>query len=227
MQEEISKHSRKIYKTVKDPKHTFSEKAKEITIEIFIIVFAVSLSIWLHGWSEHRHEQKEANKFLKELNEDLAADIKVLEENKNTATMLNNDYKFMLALKKNKTSDSLIGSHTNFSLLSTNFNVGRYEGFKSSGKIGTIEDDKIKNKILSYYQQTIPNLTSRVNFINAEQLRILDVDAGNLSLNDVYTTQRMQSKYFNLQYNTNSLIATYEEVIKQLNEIILENKKKE
>jgi len=164
---------------------------------------------------------------LKELNEDLTADIKVLEENKNTAIMLKNDYKFMLSLKKNTANDSLIGSHTTFSLLSTNFNVGRYEGFKSSGKIGTIEDDKLKNKILSYYQQTIPNLTSRVNFINAEQLRILDVDAGTNSLYDVFTTQRMQSKYRNLQYNTNSLIDTYEEVIKQINEIIIENNTKE
>lgn len=227
MQEEISKHSRKIYKTVKNPKHTVGEKVKEIFIEIFIIVFAVSLSIWLHSWSEHRHEQKEANKFLQELKEDLSADIKVLEENKNTATALNNNYKFMLSLKENKASDSLIGPHTSFSLLGTSFNIGRYEGFKSSGKIGTIEDDKLKNKILSYYQQTIPNLISSVNFINAEQLKILDTDAGNLALYDVYTTQRMQSKYSNLQFNTNSLITVYEQAIKQVNEIITESHTKE
>lgn len=102
MQEEINKHTKKIYKAMKNQKHTLSEKVKEIIIEIFIIVFAVSLSIWLHSWSEHRHEQKEANKFLKELKEDLSADIKLLEENKNTATMLNNNYKFMLSLKKIK-----------------------------------------------------------------------------------------------------------------------------
>ncbi|EJL61960.1 DUF6090 family protein [Flavobacterium sp. CF136] len=224
MQEEINKHTKKIYKAMKNQKHTLSEKVKEIIIEIFIIVFAVSLSIWLHSWSEHRHEQKEANKFLKELKEDLSADIKLLEENKNTATMLNNNYKFMLSLKKNKVNDSLIGPHTTFSLLGTSFNIGRYEGFKSSGKIGTIEDDKLKNKILSYYQQTIPNLISSVNFINAEQLKILDIDAGSLALYDVYTTQKMQSKYSNLQFNTNSLIAVYEEAIKQVNEIITESK---
>ena len=227
MQEEVTKHSRKIYKTVKNPKHTVSEKVKEIIIEIFIIVFAVSLSIWLHGWSEHRHEQKEANKFLKELKEDLKADIKLLEENKNIATLLNNDYKFMLSLKKNKANDSLIGPHTSFSLLGTSFNIGRYEGFKSSGKIGTIEDDKLKNKILTYYQQTIPNLISRVNFINTEQLKIMDTDAGSLVLYDVYTTQKMQSKYYNLQFNTNSLITVYEEAIKQVSKIIIESETKE
>ena len=53
MQEEIVKHTEKIYKTVKSPKHSVGEKIKEILIEIFIIVFAVTLSIWLHSWSEH------------------------------------------------------------------------------------------------------------------------------------------------------------------------------
>ena len=37
-------------------------------------------------------------------------------------------------------------------------------------------------------------------------------------------TQKMQSKYSNLQFNTNSVIAVYEEAIKQVNEIIIESK---
>jgi len=64
MQEEISKHTKKIYNTMKNPKHTFTEKIKEVLIEIFIIVFAVTLSIWLHSWSEHNHQQKEVTAFL-------------------------------------------------------------------------------------------------------------------------------------------------------------------
>ncbi len=72
MQEEVSKHSKKIFDSIKNSNHSFKEKVKEITIEIFIIVFAVSLSIWLHSWSEHRHEQNEAEKFLTELKEDLS-----------------------------------------------------------------------------------------------------------------------------------------------------------
>ncbi|HEX7458437.1 MAG TPA: hypothetical protein VF301_08385 [Ginsengibacter sp.] len=38
MQDEVTKHTKKIYDTVKNPKHTFGEKVKEIIIEIFIIV---------------------------------------------------------------------------------------------------------------------------------------------------------------------------------------------
>lgn len=37
-------------------------------------------------------------------------------------------------------------------------NVGNFEGFKSSGKIGYIEDEKLKQKILSYYQLWVPSI---------------------------------------------------------------------
>ena len=49
MQDEVTKHTKKIYDTVKNPNHTFGQKVKEVFMEIFIIVFAVTLSIWLHS----------------------------------------------------------------------------------------------------------------------------------------------------------------------------------
>lgn len=49
MQDKILKHTEKIYNEIKIQKHSFGEKAKEIIIEILIIVFAVTLSIWLHS----------------------------------------------------------------------------------------------------------------------------------------------------------------------------------
>ena len=33
MQEEVKKHTQKIYNTMKNPKHTFAEKMKEVLIE--------------------------------------------------------------------------------------------------------------------------------------------------------------------------------------------------
>lgn len=76
MQDEIIKHTKKLHKELKNPKHTFGEKAKEIIIEIFIIVFAVTLSIWLHSWSEHKHQQEEVSVFLGNLKNDLKNDLK-------------------------------------------------------------------------------------------------------------------------------------------------------
>lgn len=159
MQEEISKHSKKIYKTVKNSEHTLGEKVKEIIIEIGIIVFAVTLSIWLHSWSEHRHQQEEVSVFLGNLKNDLKDDIKKLNNGKEEYQKSNIDYEKILALTSiqldsiYKSKDIVhfpVFSHGNI------MNVGNFEGFKSSGKIGYIEDEKLKQKILSYYQLSVP-----------------------------------------------------------------------
>lgn len=82
MQDEIIKHTKNIYSEMNNKNHSFKEKAKEVLAEILIIVFAVSLSIWLHSWSEERHEHKDAQLFLIGLKEDLQNDISKLEETK-------------------------------------------------------------------------------------------------------------------------------------------------
>ncbi len=225
MQDEIIKHSKKIRNSMTNSTHTPLQKLKEIIIEIFIIVFAVTLSIWLHSWYEHKHEQNEAKKFLIELKEDLNRDIELLKQNKHTSAKLDTNYKFVLKLKNNKLSDSVLGSYTDLNTFSINFNTGRYEGFKSSGKIGTIENDSLKNNILVYYQQTIPNLISEANFLNSEQIKILNAgqnDMGNLSLNNFLTSKKIHSMYYFLEYNFRNAITHYEETIEQANKIIEE-----
>nr|WP_256527429.1 DUF6090 family protein [Flavobacterium sp. HSC-32F16] len=159
MQEEITKHSNKIYKTVKNSEHTLGEKVKEIIIEIFIIVFAVTLSIWLHSWSEHRHQQKEVSVFLANLRNDLQNDVESIDTEVKAYHKTNVEYEKILALTTFQL-DSIYKSKSkvNFPIHShgQTLNVGNYEGFKSSGKIGYIEDEKLKQKILTYYQIYVP-----------------------------------------------------------------------
>ena len=161
MQEEITKHSEKIYKTVKNSEHTLGEKVKEIIVEICIIVFAVTLSISLHSWSEHRHQQEEVSVFLSNLKNDLKDDIKKLDSEKKQYQKANIGYEKILALtplqldsiyKSNDIVHLPVYSHGQI------MNVGNFEGFKSSGKIGYIEDEKLKQKILTYYQLWVPSI---------------------------------------------------------------------
>ena len=58
-EEEVAKHTKKIYSIWNSKEHSFLHKLQEFFLEILIIVFAVTLSIWFHSWSEHKHEQKE------------------------------------------------------------------------------------------------------------------------------------------------------------------------
>ena len=165
---------------MKNSKLGWGEKIKDIFVEIFIIVFAVTLSIWFHSWSEHRHEQKEVKEFLRGLSNDLADDIKQLTANKNVIAHLESNYRNILLSEKSHESgvDSLI-VHFEVDLRVTRPNIGRYEGFKSSGKIGTIENDSLKEIILVFYEQTIKELVYGEDFVNDLQVKIQELSFEN------------------------------------------------
>src|SRR5262245_33101302 len=121
MQDEVAKHTRKIYRAWKNPQHSMVEKIKEIIIEIFIIVFAVTISIWFHNWSDHRHEQDEVKEFLRGLKADLTEDINQLQTNKNAIANLNSSYHFLFSIGNNDAkskaiNDSLIYHNLYFDL---------------------------------------------------------------------------------------------------------------
>ena len=229
MQDEVVKHSRKIYQVMKNSAHTFGERIKEIIIEIFIIVFSVTLSIWLHSWSEHRHEQKDVSEFLRGLKGDLNNDTRLIEANKNTITTLDSNFHFLLSVKKNsikdRNMDSAISRSFNFEIPVTHSNVGRYEGFKSSGKIGTIENDSLKQDILAYYQQTIPDLQAGENYVNSLQLKIIDLAidrVDEMSVKDFVTTRKMQVLFMHGAHNFELNIHAYNKALEQIKEIIAE-----
>ena len=149
-----------------NPEMSFGHKIKEILLEVAIIVFAVTLSIWLHGWSEHRHQQAEVKEFLTDTKDDLKQDVKRMKNSKQKLVKNLKDYKLFYSLTREKV-DSIekasgsIDVYFNTELLSTKFNTANYEGFKSSGKIGQIENKILKRQILEYYQ----DLTAGVNDI--------------------------------------------------------------
>ena len=169
MQEEVTKHTKKIYKTVKNTEHTLGEKIKEIIIEIFIIVFAVTLSISLHSWSEHKHQPEEVKVFLENLKNDLQNDAKSIDIEKEAYKKSNMDYEKILSLTSHQL-DSIYKSKSKveFPIYShgPKMNIGNFEGFKSSGKIGYIEDEKLKQKILNYYQIYVPAINEVDKYYN-------------------------------------------------------------
>jgi len=233
MQDEIIKHTKKIYSEMNNKKHSFKEKAKEVLSEILIIVFAVTLSIWLHSWSEERHQQKEAQTFLIGLKEDLQNDISNLENTKNLLNKTQQQISFVLHLTPKK-MDSIKANHqqinsgTNF--INTLVNNGRYEGFKSSGKINTIENQIIRNKILSYYQQTIPQIALVEESYEKLTARYVDLLMYGKEDEDINTTllkQKTKIILSGIDNFTQNTQKSYENAIKQARDIIKEIDKKE
>jgi hypothetical protein len=160
-EQEVVKHTKKIYTIWNDKKHGVWHKAKELLIEIFIIVFAVSLSIWVHDKSEHNHQQKEVKEFLLGLRGDLMSDINEMNGDKISYAEQTNTFNFITNVKHNTTlSIDSLNKHKRWIFNTTKLqqNNGRFEGFKSAGKIGNIEDKKMQNDIMDLYQESIPAL---------------------------------------------------------------------
>jgi hypothetical protein len=160
-EQEVIKHTKEIFKIWSSKEHSFWHKVREFFVEILIIVFAVTLSIWLHERSEHAHQQKEVKEFLLGLREDFRSDMKEMEEDKESYSAQGRTFKYIYSVKSDQevSADSIF-KYRNFFGNTTrlNQNSGRFEGFKASGKIGLIEDEAIQNEIMDLYQESIPSL---------------------------------------------------------------------
>jgi hypothetical protein len=166
-EQEVIKHTEKVVGIIKDGHHGLWHKVRELLVEVFIIVFAVSVSIWLHNWSEHRHEQKEVKEFLLGLKEDMKSD---LGEISNDSISYVQTAWIMQYMARNPPGSILnrdtlrMGLNKVINETRFNPNIGRYEGFKSAGKLGFIEHSKLQNDILDLYQEDIPNLLLSENW---------------------------------------------------------------
>ena len=162
-EEEVIKHTKKIYKIWNSKEHGFWHKTKDFLIEIFIIVFSISISIWLHDKSEHSHQQKEVKEFLLGLREDLLADIHEMNDDKKSYLNQDKIFNYIASVKLNQSlSVDTLNKYEKFLYNTTRLqqNNGRFEGFKASGKTGFIEDEKLQNDIMDLYQENIPELLS-------------------------------------------------------------------
>ncbi len=231
---EVIKHTKKMHEVATSKKHSFVEKVKEIGLEIFIIVFAVSLSIWLHGWSEHRHEQDQVKKFLLGLKSDIQSDVNDSKTIIKQYQEFGKLYTSLSKLDKNKPfdTDSL---KKQLPIINMNVylrpNIYRFNGFVSSGRIGNIENDSLSLNILKFYQQTLSEVNSSEsgwmsnqnkleryledNLTNPESIednwRVLSTPKGKELSKNLIPWNQIYERY-------NNLIKSGETIIKQIDE---------
>jgi hypothetical protein len=176
-QQEIIDHTKEALSIIGDKKKSFWHRTKEFLLEITIIVFAVTVSIWFHDINENRHQQKEVKEFLSGLKTDLVEDITEMEGDKmqyaKAARMVN----YILNLKKGKSVNTdTLKRYSNFflSFVQLTVNSARLEGFKSSGKIGLIKNHELQQDILSFYQEEIHNLLFSTERYNIQKEKLMD-----------------------------------------------------
>jgi hypothetical protein len=230
MEHEITGHSRKVYKLWKNNDISPWKKIKEIGIEVLIIVFAVSFAAFIEREREHSTEQKEVKSFLLGIKVDLSKDIQEMQADEESYIGAAKAFKYLTSLppgeKLNKDS---LKKYQGYLLNSTGLvpNDGRYQGFKSSGKISTIENGELQNDILDLYQESIPSLISNTDIYTQRKTvlfnYIFDVmkrnPDGSNNLADVLITDKAHNIAGTLSYTT-EVIERYEKVISKSKKII-------
>jgi hypothetical protein len=233
-EDEIIKHTKAAYKAWKNPDKNWKEKLQEISIEIVIIVFAVSISIWLHNLSEASSNRKEEKEFLTGLKEDLNGDIQIMDS---VMTFYNNQFNGLAYYTKVGNGDSLVKDslykYGDVFLSSTDFQpkTSRYEGFKGSGRFNIIENQKLLDNIIHVHEETIAHIQilnkMYYNFNNDRILPFLyehlQLDALGNPVNVENVLRNSEMRFF-IKYDrsfiANSIFANYNIAINECNDII-------
>ncbi len=230
-EQEVIKHTKKIYKIWGNKEHGFWHKVKEFALEVFIIVFAVSLSIWLHSWSEHNHQQTEVKLFLVGLRSDLTKDVAEMQVDKKSFINQQIIFSYIAGLKLGQpmSVDTFVKYQKFvYNITALNPNNGRFEGFKSSGKIATLENKELQNDIMDLYQEDIVALLDNTTAYNITKRQIFDYVIANAkqgfadSSSDVPVVL-IQTQPHNLSHvlGSNDEITTwYDKCINKANKII-------
>jgi hypothetical protein len=229
----IKKHTRAVYSTLMDKEKKWLHKLKDIFLEVLIIVFAVTVSIWFHNWSEERKDKKEEKEFYIGLKEDLKADTK---EMLNDRAVFNQVLQHNIYLGKIKKTDKVnADSLMQFSSIfftqgQINPRISRFEALKGSGKLDIIENKKQLLDIIELYQKIFPNIfraNQAFNSLNTSRITpylgdIVQVDTTGFFTNfqAVLSTSKMRLMMMELQGDVANNIAAYTNGINKSNEII-------
>ena len=159
----IKKHGKKalgMSETSHEPRG-WRARAGEVLLEIGIIVFAITLSLWLHNWQEHRHDRARERQFLRGIQQDLADDLREMRMDSGSYQEQRRGLRYFKQLTaQNMRRDS--ARFYSWTLTNSTYfisNSSRFDGLKSTGALGVIEDQALLGKLLTYYQRTTVNLT--------------------------------------------------------------------
>lgn len=215
-EKEIITHTKKVYRVWKNPNVSAGHKLKEIALEIFIIVFAVTLSIGLHNWNEGRHDRHEAHLFLEGLKLDLSKDTIQIQEDMRAYAGVATGFSYFKNAADGKTAwsnDSAVAyqwvleNYTHF-----NPNNSRFEALKTSGKLSIIADKELLAQILDYYESGVSFVNMQNNFFS-EKKKILQAS---FLKNAVYNDRAeydLQKMLLNPETRHNIYIAPYAESV--------------
>ena len=230
---DVTKHTREIIKIAREP-GSLKHKIGDILLEVAIIVFAITLSLFVERYREHQQEVKLERNFLSNQIDDLKGNIQQLKDDSaGYVVMLRSfDYLKQAYFGKKLQPDSALNA-VNYLYNSVEFvpSSSRYEALKASGKLDVIENKQLQIDIVNFYQQTIPALLTSTAAFSDFKNKLGDYTDHNLVLkkNSSNIQQLMESpvfynllnkgifiKYIILRYRIT--INQAEKILKEINE---------
>jgi hypothetical protein len=173
---EVVKHTEKVVAVAKDKTMKWQHKLQEILLEVAIIVFAVSLSIWFHNWSESRKDGSEAREFLSGLKKDLQADMEEMRDDEADYRKRQRGTAYFETVNQGAplVRDSL-QKYTGVFFDNTQIDprISRYEALKSSGKLGIIENKELLLNITDLYTKDFTRITRRNDYFNNARQQLI------------------------------------------------------
>jgi len=229
----IKKHTEAVYKSWTNPEKNWFHKLKDLLQEIIIIVFAVTISLWFHNWSEERKDRREEKEFYKGLKEDLLADVKEMMNDRAVLQQaLHNTHYFQKTGRGAvPDKDSLMQySWVFFAQVQINPRIGRFEALKGSGKLDIIENKNTLYNIAELYQKIFPNIyriNQLYNTLTVDRLEPylsdmikIDTTGGYANAPEVLRTSKMRILMSILEGDVTNCIAGYTTGIDKSNALI-------
>jgi hypothetical protein len=148
----------------------WAKKVQEILLEIVIIVFAVSLSIWLHNWSESRKDREEERDFMTGLRKDLQSDIEEMKADAAVyANVLAGMYYYQRVGKGEPINNDSVKMYQPilFSTMQIDPRVSRFEALRGSGRLGIVRDKELLVHVTDLYTKDFIQLRRLNDFMNS------------------------------------------------------------
>lgn len=124
-------------------------------IELFILIAGIMISFLLNEWRVSNQERKEKNRLVNQFMVDLASDttrINELEDFIETVSASCNELLVLDSLSDLAKTSNNVAAMMN--TVSQSFNDATYIEASTSGKLGLIESDELRSKLIKMYNKT-------------------------------------------------------------------------
>lgn len=151
------------------------ERLKKSILEVIVIVFSVFLATWLENLRQRNEDQAVAKEFLLGLRGDLLSDISEMKTDISSYRKSSLGFRYFGSLSTGgEWNPDTINKYQYIFYNTTELlpNNGGYEGFKSSGKMYSIENRKLRTEILDLYQESIPLLLKSTELFIEKKRRL-------------------------------------------------------